>query len=165
MTVEIRELVFEDIDFILEIENNKDIWKVSNTTEDFTKEEIEHFIAKNTVEGLKDGQKRWIITKDKIAVGCLDLFDYDKKNSRAGIGIVIHKDHQNQGIAKKSLQQFISFAKDVLFLHQLYCSIFADNIFSVKLFSKLGFKETGLRKDWCFYNDKYYDEIFYQLIF
>lgn len=165
MKIEIRELNFDDIDFILKLENNKDIWKVSNTTEEFTKEEIERFIAKNTLDGLAEGQKRWIITKDDIAVGCIDIFDYDEKNQRAGIGIVVHENYQNQGIAGKAMELFILFAKNEINLHQLYCSIFADNNFSIRLFSKLGFKETGFRKDWSFYNGKFYDEIFYQLIF
>ncbi len=163
--VEIRELEFEDIDFILEIENNEDIWKVSHTQMPFSVKEIEYFIASNKVEGLDEGQKRWVISANDKNAGFIDLFEYDKNNKRAGVGIVIHKKYQNKGIAKLALEQFISFAKNDLKLHQLYCSIFPDNNNSIKLFTGFGFKETGMRKDWTYYKGKYYDEVFYQLIF
>lgn len=164
MNVKIRELSFDDIDFNLEIENDREIWKVSNTQQEFTNIEIEHFIAKNTIDGLNDGQKRWVITKDDINVGLIDIFDFDDKNKHAGLGIVIHKKYRNKGIAKSAISIFIPFAREKLNLHQLYCTIIADNIHSIKLFTKLGFKESGVRKDWTFYDGKYYNEIFYQLI-
>ena len=163
MQIKIRELDISDINFILEIENNKDIWKVSHTTSEFTKNEIEQFIAKNIIEGLNNEQKRWLITANNDACGCIDIFDYDKQNQRAGVGIVIHKDFQNKNIATKALKKFIKYCKKELKINQLYCSIIPDNIYSIQLFTKLGFKETGIRKEWTLYDGKWYDEIFYQL--
>jgi len=165
MNISFREIDLDDADFILEIENNKDIWKVSHTTEDFSKKDIELFIARNILEGLSTNQKRWIITFNNIKCGCIDLFDYNELNKRAGIGIVIHKDFQNKGIASKALLNFIQYCNKDLKLHQLYCTILKDNIHSIKLFTKNGFKETGHRKDWTLYKGEYFDEIFYQLIF
>ena len=162
MKIRIRELELSDIDFILEIENNKDIWIVSHTNTPYTRKEIEAFITKNTIDGLISGQKRWIITNNKKACGCIDLFDYDEKNSRAGIGIVIHNDSQNKGIATIALNQFLKICKSKLKLNQIYCSIMLDNKNSIKLFTKQGFIETGIRKEWTKYNEKWYDEIFYQ---
>ncbi len=162
MGIRIRELELSDIDFILEIENNKDIWKVSHTSTPFTRGEIETFITKNTIETIENGQKRWVISNNKKACGCIDLFDYDKKNARAGIGIVIHSDFQNKGIATIALKKFIRICTKKLTLNQLYCSIMLDNKNSIKLFTKQGFIETGVRKQWTKYNEKWYDEIFYQ---
>ncbi|RLD42377.1 MAG: GNAT family N-acetyltransferase [Bacteroidetes bacterium] len=164
MDIKFREIDLEDADFILEIENNKDIWKVSHTTEEFSKKDIELFIARNILEGLSSHQKRWIITFNDIKCGCVDLFDFDENNKRAGIGIVIHKDFQNKDIASKSLYKFIKYCKKDLELHQLYCTILKDNYNSIKLFTKIGFQKTGQRKDWILYKNKYFDEIFYQLI-
>ncbi len=165
MNVEIRELSFEDFDLLLEIENDKNVWKVSNTTSEFTKDEIEYFISKNTIDGLNDGQKRWVISLDNKSIGFIDLFDFDAKNKRAGIGIIIHKDYRNKGFAKIALEKFILFSKNKLNLHQLYCSILTDNTYSTSLFTKQGFKESGIRKDWTFHEGEYFDEIFFQLIF
>ena len=165
MKIKFRELGINDIDFILKIENNKDNWKVSHTVEEFTKAEIENFIIKNTIDGLNDGQKRWIITANDEACGCIDLFDYNKKNKRAGIGIVLLAEMQNKGYASKALDVFIKFCKKDLELHQLYCTIIKDNTHSINLFISKGFIKTGERKEWTFYEEKYYDENFYQLNF
>ena len=165
MKVNFREIDLLDTDFILEIENNKDLWKVSHTTEEFTKKDIDLFIARNILEGLSSSQKRWIITIDNTNCGCMDLFDFDQVNKRAGIGIVIHPHFQNKGIATEALKNFINYCSSKLNLHQLYCTILNDNINSIKLFTHHGFKENGKRKDWTFYDNKYYDETFYQLIF
>lgn len=165
MKIEIRDTREEDASFILDIENNKEIWKVSHTTEAFDIKDIEVFISGNSIGGINGGQKRWMITKNSEVCGCIDLFDYDKKNKRAGIGIVVHPDYQNQGIAGKALELFVKFCKQELQLHQLYCTILADNPFSIKLFESCGFIKTGERKEWTFYQEEYFDEFFYQLIF
>jgi diamine N-acetyltransferase len=165
MNIIIRELGFEDTDFVLEIENDISVWKVSNTTQEFTKDEIEHFIAKNTVDGLNENQKRWVISLDDVPVGFIDLFDYDEKNKRAGIGIIVHKNYRNKGIAKIALEKFILFSKNKLKLHQLYCTIISENEASIKLFTHHGFIQTGVRKDWTLFEGKYFDEVFYQYIF
>lgn len=163
MRIKLRELNLNDTDFILEIENNKDIWKVSHTTTPFTRSEIESFITQDIVDGLLNEQKRWIITADKISCGCIDLFDYNKQNSRAGIGIVILPKYQNKGIASIALTDFLKSCKTNLNLHQIYCSITEDNTNSIKLFTKHGFNETGIRKEWTYYKGEFFDELFYQL--
>jgi len=165
MNIKIREIDLEDADFILEIENNKDIWKISHTKEEFSKKDIEIFIAKNILDGLSTEQKRWIITINNERCGCIDIFDYNESNKRAGIGIVIHKDFQNQGVASKALKQFSTYCQHKLKLHQVYCTILEDNTNSIKLFEKCGFQKSGQRKEWTYYNNEYFNEVFYQLIF
>ena len=162
MAVLIRELEISDRDFILKVENNKDTWKVSHTKSSFTEVEIELFITKNIIEGLDSEQKRWVITSNNIACGCIDLFDYNQTNARAGIGIVILPDYQSKGIASAAIKKFLTYCKKELKLNQVYCSIIPDNINSIKLFTKQGFIETGIRKEWTNYNDEWFDEIFYQ---
>lgn len=161
--IQLRDLDMEDASFILEVENNKDIWKVSHTQEEFSRKDIEIFIAKNLVDGLLVGQKRWMITINKNRCGCIDLFDYDINNKRAGIGIVIHPDFQNQGIASKALDLMIKLCKKDLELYQMFCTIMPNNLHSIKLFESKGFIKSGTRKDWTLYENKFFDEFFYQL--
>jgi len=163
MKINFREIELSDVDFVLEIENNKNIWKVSDTITEYDREEIISFITKIIIEGLDNQQKRWIITCNNEACGCIDLFDYDRHNSRAGIGIVIHESKQNKGIATKALKKFIIFCKKELKLNQLYCTVLPNNESSMKLFTKRGFIKTGLRKEWTKYENVWYDEIFFQL--
>ncbi|MGB1307659.1 MAG: GNAT family N-acetyltransferase [Oceanihabitans sp.] len=49
-------------------------------------------------------------------------------------------------------------------LHQLYCNISEDNNASKQLFTKQGFREIGLKKDWNLVKNKFKNEYIFQLI-
>ena len=70
---------------------------------------------------------------------------------------------RGKGYALESLKLLIEYARDLLALHNLYCSIQADNKESLKLFESAGFQKVGVRKDWFLYKGQRIDEISYQL--
>jgi diamine N-acetyltransferase len=96
--------------------------------------------------------------------GCIDLFDFDPTNLRAGIGILICDEHRNKGYASEALEMLIDYAFNTLHLHQLYSSITYDNKASLKLFEKHNFALIGRKKDWVRHKDKWIDEYLLQLI-
>ena len=160
----LRALEPEDLDFLLKIENNSDYWKVSGTQIPFSKYTLELYI-RNAHRDIYDvKQQRFVIEKEHKAVGLIDLFDFDPKNNRAGIGIVIEKESRNQNLGTESLFILKNYAFSVLNLHQLYANISSENKPSQMLFEKVGFKPVGVKKDWNFFNGQYKDEILYQLI-
>ena len=96
----------------------------------------------------------------------IDLFDFDPKNRRAGIGIVIaSQQSRNLGYGAEALELLCGYSKVTLELHQLYCNILDDNKPSIHLFEKLGFTKVGVKKDWIASNGKFKNEILYQKIF
>ena len=102
---------------------------------------------------------------DENAIGLIDLFDFDPKNNRAGIGILIkNKDDRNQGIGTESLELLIKYAFYHLNLNQLYANIDSENGASLQLFVKFGFEKIGVKKQWNLVHGKYKDEILFQLI-
>jgi len=111
-------------------------------------------------------QLRLIIEENqsKNQIGTIDLFDFDPKHKRAGIGILITPEHQQKGYANETLEIIIKYSFKYLLLHQLYANITADNDKSLKLFNKHNFKEIGIKKDWLLSNNQYKDEILLQLI-
>ena len=101
---------------------------------------------------------------NRQTIGCIDIFDYDAFNSRAGLGILIDKAFRQQGYAKAALALCTEYLfKDVM-LHQVYCSIDACNTESQKLFLGQGFEQCGQRKDWIRTAERYIDVYEYQLI-
>jgi diamine N-acetyltransferase len=100
-----------------------------------------------------------------MAIKLIDLFEFDPKNNRAGIGILIkNNDDRNQGIGTESLELLIKYAFYNLNLNQLYANIDSENTASLKLFAKFGFQKIGIKKQWNLVNGKYKDEILFQLI-
>ena len=99
------------------------------------------------------------------AIGLIDLFEFDPKNNRAGIGIVIqNKENRNQNIGSEALELLINYSFHNLNLHQLYANISVGNVASIALFTKFGFEKIGIKKDWILLNGHYQDEAIFQLI-
>jgi len=107
--VYLRTPVPEDIDFMLEMENNPEIWSVSQTTEPFTRFEIESFIMDNEHDLLKELQQRFVVVlKDSdIPIGSVDLFNYEADNNSAGVGISILKEYRRNSFGLQALKLLV----------------------------------------------------------
>ncbi|MGB7394560.1 MAG: GNAT family protein [Pricia sp.] len=96
-------------------------------------------------------------------LGLIDLFDFDPKNRRTGLGIIVlEKENRNRGIGSETIRLLTEYAFSVLDLRQVYANVIEGNSASVHLFEKLGFERAGVKKDWIFSKGIYKDEILYQ---
>ena len=163
----LRALEPEDLEFVYAIENDETIWQVSNTQTPYSRFLIRQYLENAHQDIYEAKQLRLVICLNNSdnAVGLIDLFDFDPKNNRAGIGILIQNlEDRSKGIGKEALGLLISYAFQQLQLHQLYANIDSDNKLSLQLFSKFGFQEIGLKKQWNRINNVYKDEYMFQLI-
>ena len=161
--VYLRTPVPEDIDFMLEMENNPEIWSVSQTTEPFTRFEIESFIMDNEHDLLKELQQRFVVVlKDSdIPIGSVDLFNYEADNNSAGVGISILKEYRRNSFGLQALKLLVEEAFKKNKLTSLHCSIYDDNIASIRLFESIGFQR-NMRSDFLSKNEGE-KEYFYEL--
>jgi len=162
----LRALEPEDLDFIYEVENNEFIWEISNTITPYSKFLIQQYLDNAHKDIFEAKQLRLVISNyNNKALGLIDLFDFDFKNRRAGVGILV-KDSENRqkGHGQEALALLTNYCFTHLDLHQLYCNISEENTVSIKLFANQGFKKIGLKKDWNFLNGAYKNEYLYQLI-
>ncbi len=164
--IKLRALEPGDIDFLYRIENNRDLWHLSHTQQPFSRQILEQYIrdADRDIYEARQLRLAIVIPEPDQLIGFIDLFDFDPKNRRAGVGIIIHKDYQNRSYGNHALKTLIDFAFKILFLHQLYANISVDNLPSIQLFEKNGFQRIGIKKDWNFNGVTYTDEYMYQLI-
>jgi len=137
----LRSLTLDDLDFLFSIENNTSYFKYSDNPNFYSKEDLIEFISNSTDDILKYNQIRFVIENDEKPIGFIDLFDYNKRLRKAGIGIIIIEDFQNMGYGTESLKLLISYCWKKLDLLHLYANIKSSNIKSIKLFEKLGFKQ------------------------
>jgi diamine N-acetyltransferase len=96
-------------------------------------------------------------------IGCVDLFDYDPANMRAGIGIMIIEAERGKGFASEALDLILDYAFNLLQLHQVYSNVIAGNNASLELFKKKQFSVIGVKKEWLRTNDSWSDEYMLQL--
>ena len=87
----LRALEPEDLEFIYKIENNESVWEVSNTQTPYSRFLIRQYLENAHQDIYEAKQLRLAICLNDTfeAVGLIDLFDFDPKNNRAGVGIVI----------------------------------------------------------------------------
>jgi diamine N-acetyltransferase len=164
--ISLRALDPEDLDFLYAIENNESIWEISNTVAPYSKFILKKYL-KNAQQSIYEAQQlRLVITEkqNNLAIGLIDLFDFDARNARVGLGIIILNKYQNKGFGALVLQIITNYVFNTLQLHQIYVNISEDNAPSLKLFTNFGFQQIGIKKDWNKVNNIYKSEILFQLI-
>lgn len=164
--VQLRALEPEDLAFLFQIENDTSLWEVSHTQVPYSKFVLKKYLENAHRDIYDVKQLRLVIeTLDKKTIGLIDLYDFDPKNKRAGVGIVISENNNRQkGYATEALRLLCEYAFNELQLHQLYAVIGTNNKASIALFENLSFIKSGTKKDWNFYNHQFHDEHFYQKI-
>ena len=164
--IKLRALEPEDLSFLFEIENNEVFWEISHTQTPFSKFLLKQYLENAHLDIYEAKQLRLVIedVDNGNAFGLIDLFDFNPKHKRAGIGILVHPDFQKNGFASEALKILIEYAFTYLDLHQLYANITEGNNNSISLFENFNFKKIGIKKDWLFTNNSYQNEILYQLI-
>ncbi len=165
-SVLIRALEPEDLDFLYEIENDTEIWEISGTLAPYSRNVLREYLKNSHRDIYEVKQLRMAICDlNTHCLGLVDLYDFDPKNRRAGIGIVISAaSSRNKGYGSEVLELICEYAFQVLDLHQLYAGVGSENTASLRLFEKLGFEQTGIKKDWIRTKSGFEDEVFMQKI-
>jgi diamine N-acetyltransferase len=145
----LRALEPEDIDFLYQVENNQELWQVGVLQQPISRFTLTEYL-KNAHQTLAEaGQMRLMICLNAgEPIGLIDLFDHDAINNRAGIGIALLQNFRGQGLGAEALEVMKNYARNQLKLHQLFCHVQTENIPSVGLFSKCGFKTAGTLQHW-----------------
>lgn len=162
----LRALEPEDLEFVYSIENDESLWELSDTQTPYSRFLIKQYLENAQQDIFEARQLRLgICNSENDTIGLIDVFDFDVKNKRAGIGILIqHKDNRNNGYGKEALELLVNYCFKTLHLHQVYANISEDNSASLKLFETNGFIKIGLKKDWSFNGKSYTNEYLLQRI-
>jgi diamine N-acetyltransferase len=163
----LRKVEPEDLEFLYSIENNSNIWFVSETKAPFSRWQIKQHIENSVYDIYTSKELRLIIINKKSGdkLGIIDLFEFDPFNLRAGIGVVIESEYWNRNVAADAIELVVKYVFEILNLNQLWCYVDENNYASIKLFGeKLGFEKSGIFKLWKIKGNKFLDVYFYQLI-
>ncbi len=166
--ITLRAMEPADIDVMYRWENDTDLWPIGNTSRPFSREVLGEFIAGAAVDVFAAGQMRLVITLNATGepIGCIDLFEIDPLNRRAGVGILIYDPkHRGQSYGKQALELLTEYAFNYLEIRQLYADIPVSNAASRGMFASVGFSESGLRRAWVRKaGGGYEDSMFMQLL-
>lgn len=166
--ISIRALEPSDVGLLYEWENDRAVWPVSYTQIPFSKFILEEFISTAYQDIYTSKQLRLMIQENvgKKTIGILDLFDFDPQHARCGLGIYVHHDYRNKGVALETIELAKKYASETLLLKQVYVHVNASNQASLLLFQKAGFEQTGVKKSWSRSALNTYEDVcFLQFIF
>ena len=152
--MKLRALEPQDIEDIYEWENDPMVWQYSDAHIPFSRHFLTQYILSSTSGDIyTDKQMRLIGDVDNRAVGCVDLYDFDPTNHRAGIGILVDSRYRNRGYGRRMLELLIDYCREYLQIHMLYAYVADYNEASLRMFDSVGFKRMGALFDWL-YNAK-----------
>lgn len=162
--IRLRALEPDDLDFLYNLENDESVWEISGTVTPYSRHILKKYLdnAHRDIYDVKQLRLCICEPNDRV-IGLIDLFDFDPKNQRAGLGLVVLEyKNRNRGVGAEAIRLVTDYAFSTFGLRQLYANVVIGNDASIHLFKKLGFKEVGIKKDWIFSNGIYKDEILFQ---
>ena len=153
-----------DLEFLSEIENDTSVWELSGTQQPYSKAVLEQYLENAHLDVYEVKQLRLCISDyGNTRLGLIDLFEFDPKNKRAGVGIIVKDEkHRKKGYGFEALNILCDYAFTILDLHQIHANVLEENTPSRNLFEKLGFIAAGIKKDWVFSAGIFKNEILYQ---
>ena len=121
----------------------------------------------NSIDSIKE--KNYILVKRdnySVPLGKIGLFDYNPRNHSAEFGYYLPEHNRNMGLGSIILGQFInmSFADNDYKLNKLYATTASNNIPSIKLLEKYGFRIDGRLREHYWINEIKYDQCVYSIL-
>ena len=161
--IQLRAIEPADLEMLYHWENDPAVWRVSGTVAPISRDRLARFISEQVYDLYATRQMRLMVDVDNVAVGCVDIFDFEPLHRRFGIGILIYADeHRRRGYASRVIDMVKEYARNTLDLRQIWVTIDEDNPASVALFEGCGFTLSARRREWINMGGKFIDELEYQ---
>ena len=155
-----------DLDSMYLWENDTRLWNVGTTSAPFSRAILESYIAGYSADIYAERQLRLVIIDNDSGAqaGCVDLFDFDPVNLRAGVGIIVDPRFRRRGFARHALALLERYCAVRLGMHQLWAAVPADNTPSRAAFAAAGYSVSGRLRSWVRSGASYTDAYIYQLM-
>jgi diamine N-acetyltransferase len=140
----------EDLDTLYRWENDASYWESGSTFSPYSRYALKRYIAESGNDFYERRQLRLMIELKEmsVAVGMIDLYDFDPHHLRAGVGILLDGAYRRKGIAAGALTLIVQYTFAFMKIHQLYAHIPQTNTPCLRLFERCGFETAGVMKDW-----------------
>ena len=162
--LELRAMEPEDLELLLALENDSTLWQWGGSNVPYSRYILRQYLEQNQNDIYADGQVRMVIAVDGKAAGLVDLVNFDARNARAEVGIVLLPSFRRMGYAHRSLSLLSEYAFRFLRLRQLYAFVSVCNSDALQLFTSAGYEKTSCLRDWLAREDAYVDAALFVLL-
>ena len=165
-SVSLRAMEPEDLELLYKIENDTQLWNVGSTNVPYSRYTLHDYIATSSDDIYADHQVRMMVeNQEGRVVGIVDVVNFDAKNRRAEVGVIILNELRRQGYGYDTLKCVADYALRILHLHQLYAVVDASNLAAVNLFAKADYQQSATLPAWLYDGKDYHDALLMQRIF
>lgn len=149
-SVRLRKLEQADLPWLYKWENDATAWPDGATHNPLSKDDLRDYLQRTTGDIYLDGQLRLIICSGQgdAPTGCVDLYDVDIRNRKAGVAVYVDSKCRNQGLAREALKLLKSYASHILHFRMLYAMVRKENIASLKAFQTADFHIVACLPEW-----------------
>jgi len=85
--------------------------------------------------------------EENRVIGGLGFYFWDRSYYKTELGYTVARPHWQRGIATEAVRALMQFGFETLHLHRINVDTRMDNIGSVRLMQKLGFRHEGVRRE------------------
>ncbi len=165
--MELRAVQMEDSNLFNRWENDMTLWEVGLSRRPLSRFAIEQYVMEAQNESFYSSRQMRLMIDvseqgEKHTVGCIDLYDFEPENLKAGVGILIAPEYRGKGYSTQALRLLCNYASRNFNLNQLYAFISCDNVASKRTFLSAGFEKTATLRSWIYANRQFKDVEVYQ---
>lgn len=105
-----------------------------------------------------------VFKKENKVVGLISLLNINHKNKNAELGYWIGKKYWGLGLMNEAVKLILNFTFKKIKLHRIYANLFEENIASMKVLRKAGFKLEGRERESRFRHGKWHNVLNYGIL-
>lgn len=106
-----------------------------------------------------------IALKDsKQIIGEVVFNEFDDCSNNVNFRVLMSQSYRNQGLGSEAIHLFIQYGFEQLNLHKISLEVFSFNPRAEHVYTKVGFKLEGIKREDFKYNDKYIDTKIFGLL-
>lgn len=106
-----------------------------------------------------------LMLQKRIPLGKVMVFNFNTRNQSAEFGYYLPAEYRGKGLGSSMIKLFLKnvFNKDSV-LNQIYATTSSNNLSSVSLLEKFGFKLDGRLREQYWIDNMKYDQLFYSML-
>ena len=134
----IRKTTIDDVDLILKQDKQEQTQKFLGGVKNKTREERLDWIKRHT-------NSLTVCLKDNTPIGLCGI--HVNENNYGIVSYIFDEDYTGKGYCTECVNKLVEIGFDILNLDYLYADTYKDNLGSIRVLNKVGFKETGMHDD------------------
>lgn len=162
----LRRFTLQDAEFVLRHFGDPEVTKYLLDAAPLATIEQAHALIDQYLSPTASTFNRWVLVHkaDQAVIGTCGFHKWNQRSFRAEIGYDLNPQYQGHGLMTEALHAALQHGFDVLKLHRIEAFIYVENMPSLRLAERLGFRQEGVLRDYFYLNGNFHDHALWSLL-